>query len=269
MTNCFFVAVNYNSSFHTIKYLQSIVRLRRNNYKIKVLIVDNASSAEDIQILEDAVAGQPDIKLVRNKENIGYFRALNVGLSTLHDNNSIFIIGNNDIEFDDDFLVNLSAIEYGDNILVIAPNVITKDGFHQNPHCPERVSLFRRAGYWAYFSNYYVGQLLYWIMQKIKKPRSAQCEETWNERRIIYMGIGACYILTENYFRYFKELDDRIFLWGEEAILAGQVGSVGGKILYDPTIIVHHNESGSVAAIPSKQTYKITRQSYRIYSRYL
>ena len=83
------------------------------------------------------------------------------------------------------------------------------------------------------------------------------------------MGFGACYILTENFFKYFNVLDDRVFLWGEEALLAGQVASVGGKILYDPTIIVQHNESGSVAIIPSKQTYRITRQSYRIYSRYL
>ena len=265
----YFVAVNYNSSYHTIKYLNSITRLINHNHKVKVIIVDNASSIEDIKIIENTIIGRPNTELIRNKENIGYFRALNIGLSAIQDKNTLVIVGNNDIEFNEDLLLKLNNIEYEDDIFVIAPNIITRDGFHQNPHCVERLSIFRKSGYWIYFSNYYLGQLMFWIMQKIKKPRSVQREEYWNRRRVIHMGIGACYILTENYFKYFNALDDRIFLWGEEALLAGQVSSVGGKILYDPTIVVHHNESGSVAAIPSKQTYRITKQSHRIYSRYL
>jgi GT2 family glycosyltransferase len=265
----YFVAVNYNSSNHTIKYLDSITRLKKQDYNIEVIIVDNASSNEDLQIIETSILGRPNTRLLKNNENIGYFRALNIGLSAIQEKNTLIIVGNNDIEFHEDFLLNLNTIVYENDIFVIAPNIITRDGFHQNPHCAERLSIFRKTGYRLYFSNYYLGQLLFWITQKIKKPRSAQREEDWNYQRVIHMGFGACYILTENYFKYFNALDDRVFLWGEEALLAGQVTSVGGKILYDPTIIVQHKESGSVATIPSKQTYRITKQSHRTYSRYL
>jgi GT2 family glycosyltransferase len=180
----YFVAVNYNSSSHTIKYLDSITRLTKQNSKIEVIIVDNASSTEDLKILENNTVGRSTIELIKNEENIGYFRALNKGLSAIQEKNALVIVGNNDIEFNEDFLLKLNNIEYEDDIFVIAPNVITRDGFHQNPHCAERLSIFRKVGYRIYFSNYYLGQLLFWIMQKIKKPRSAQREKDWNYQKI-------------------------------------------------------------------------------------
>lgn len=268
--NCYFIAVNYNSSIHTIKYLDSIeILIKHDKSKIKIIIVDNASSLEDFKVIENNISMRTNIELIRNKENIGYFRALNVGLSIINEKEAFIVIGNNDIEFEKDFLVKLNKIHYEDEVLVIAPNVITKDGYHQNPHCLKRLSVFRKTGYKIYYLNYYLGQMIFWMVQKIKKPKSAQREEDWNRKRVIHMGIGACYILTENFFKYFTMLDNRIFLWGEEALLAGQVLSVHGKILYDPTIIVHHNENGSVAAIPSKQSFIIAKRSHKIYSKYL
>ena len=90
--------------------------------------------------------GRPNTRLIKNKENIGYFKALNSGLSAIQGKNTFIIVGNNDIQFHEDFLLNLDTIEYGNDIFVIAPNVITRDGFHQNPHCVERLSIFRKTG---------------------------------------------------------------------------------------------------------------------------
>lgn len=85
----------------------------------------------------------------------------------------------------------------------------------------------------------------------------------------IYSGIGACYILTENFFNHYSKLDDRVFMWGEEALLAGQVAAANGKMLYHPDLIVHHEENASVKNIPWRATYNITRESYKIYKDYL
>ncbi len=265
----YFVTVSYNNSNYTIKYLDSIERLKKQDYVVKVIIVDNASKMEDFRKIENDVLNRVNTKLIRNKDNLGYFKALNVGISTIQNNKALYIIGNNDIEFDENFLLKLNNIEYDDDVLVLAPNVITRDGFHQNPHLVNRVSKFRKTGYYIYFSNYYFGQLIYWIAQRFKKPRSTQPDKAWNCKKVIHMGIGACYVLTENFFKYYNVLDDRVFLWGEEALLAGQVTNVNGKILYDPSIVVYHNENSSVLAIPTKQAYRIAKQSYRIYSRYL
>lgn len=265
----YFIAVNYNGSYFTIKYIESIERLIQINLNLRIIIVDNASEMGDFIKIENYAKNKHNVKLIKNKENLGYFKALNVGISTIQDKRGIYIIGNNDLEFDKNFLIEINNIEYGDDILVIAPNVITRDGYHQNPHCLKRISTFRKAGYKIYFLNYHLGQCIYWIMQKYKKIKCVQQKYLWDRRQIVYMGIGACYILTENFFKFYNLIDDRIFLWGEEAMLAGQVSAVGGKILYDPNVIVHHYESGIVRSIPTRHVYRITKQSYKIYSRYL
>jgi len=83
------------------------------------------------------------------------------------------------------------------------------------------------------------------------------------------MAIGAVYILSRNFFKYFNKLWDKVFLYGEEAILASQIESVNGKIIYEPTLKCYHNESSTTSKIIYKEKYMIIQKSYRIYRKYL
>jgi GT2 family glycosyltransferase len=85
----------------------------------------------------------------------------------------------------------------------------------------------------------------------------------------IKRGIGACYVLTPRFFDHHKKLDDRVFLWGEEALLSNQVESVGGCTLYDPEIKITHCESASVRFIEKRARYEIVKASYKIYKKFL
>ena len=83
------------------------------------------------------------------------------------------------------------------------------------------------------------------------------------ESNYIHMGIGAIYILTEQFFEHFDELWDRVFLYGEEAVLAGQLASVKGRTFYYPNCIVYHKESLSTGKLPSKTKFKIYQESIK------
>ncbi len=266
-----FIAVNYNNSEHTINYIKSILTLDGlNNYE--VVIVDNASATLDFQALDDYCSelSNPYVHLIRNLSNNGYFPGLNVGLDFVGaENDSIAVVGNNDLTFKADFLTTVRQLNYDNQTFVIAPNVISADGRHQNPHYIKRVSRFRVFCYDLYFVNYYFGKFLFWTMQALKKYAIPIKNETWKEQQYIYMGIGACYILTEHFFRVYKNLDARVFLWGEEALLAGQISDAGGKTLYVPSLVIHHFENASVSKIPSLISYKITKESYKVYRKYL
>ncbi|MEN6414762.1 MAG: glycosyltransferase [Veillonellales bacterium] len=270
MKNYYFICVNFNNAHFTIKFVESINRLKINSGNIHIIIVDNDSTEEDYKNLVESFESVNNINLLRNKENVGYFKALNIGICSVDDkDNSFFIIGNNDIQFKDDFLIKLDQIVYNNDVLAIAPNIITANGYHQNPHCVTRVSTFRKMAYRLYFTNYYLGRFLYWLATKHKKIKGNKDNALYDKHCYIYMGIGASYVLTEHFFKFYTKLDDRVFLWGEEALLAGQLSAVGGKLLYNPNIIVYHAENSSVKKIPSRETYEITRKSYKIYSKYL
>jgi GT2 family glycosyltransferase len=273
MTDIHFIAVNFNSAEFTRKYIESIAGLDPSSFRARVTIVDNASNPEDREKLARACAGREDVRLVWNTENMGYFRALNVGIAGVdrpggETEGPLFVIGNNDLVFRHDFLTGLEKIRYDENTLVLAPDVVTSDGYHQNPHCRTRLSRLRKLGLRLYFLNYYFGKAIYWLRKRMNTYGGEKGQD-YRTAQYIHMGIGACYVLTDNFFRKIEKLDDRVFLYGEEALLSNQVHSRGGKILYDPGIVVFHAESKTVSKYPGREIYEISRESYKVYAPYL
>lgn len=267
-----FIAVNYNGSNFTIDYIRSINNLGiLESDEIRIIIVDNNSESKDLEKLEEYCISKKNVDLIKSNTNLGYFKGLNQGIKKVTvDNNTFLIIGNNDLTFDINFIVNLKKIEYDESVLVIAPNIITREGRKQNPHVISRVSSIEKFKARLYFSNYYVGQAFRLINQSIKRFRKKPTEIKNNYTQMkIKRGIGACYILTPNFTKNFDGLDDRVFMWGEEALLSNQVESDGGTTLYDPSIIVCHHESASVSSIQSKKRYYMIKESYKVYKKYL
>ena len=272
MIKFYFVAVNYNGSHFTREYIESINAIETNpEDSVNVIIIDNASNVEDKKKLATYEKQYTNLHIIWSLENEGYFKGLNKGIENIKkDKNTILIVGNNDLTFDKKFLVNFKKINYLEDILVIAPNIVTKEGRQQNPHVIKEVPKIEKIKAAIYNSNYYIGQTLRFINQSIKKVLNIRTPLKHNYGQMkIKRGIGACYILTPNFFDHFSMLDDRVFMWGEEALLSHQIESVGGFTLYDPTIKITHHESASVNSIRSKKKYYMVRESYKIYRKYL
>lgn len=268
----FFIAVNYNGSDFTREYIESINAIKFNaEDSVNVVIVDNNSNGDEKDKLATFDKRYSNLTILWSPHNVGYFKGLNKGIESIQkDENTILIVGNNDLTFDERFLVNLKKIDYPEDVLVIAPNIITKEGRQQNPHVVKEVSKIEKIKVAIYNSNYYLGQTLRFINQAIRKFRNkpVSLQNNYGQMKI-KRGIGACYVLTSKFFKHFTKIDDRVFMWGEEALLSNQIESVGGATLYDPTIIITHHESASVKSIQSKKKYHMVRESYKIYRKYL
>lgn len=273
-----FIAVNYNGSIHTENYLQSLQGMALpQEDSMEAVIVDNKSNDADLARVRDSVAQRPFARLIQQDQNPGYFKGLNAGIDTCQKNeDTLLIVGNNDLEFSPDFLIKLKDTSYDKNVLVIAPNIITLEGRRQNPHVVTKVPTLELVKARIYFTHYYVGLAGSIINRTIRamvrsaRPRK-QIRNQMPEfgRMKIKRGIGACYVLTPNFFQHHERLDDRIFLWGEEALLSHQVESVGGYTLYEPSVKVTHCESASVRFIEKRDRYEMVKASYKIYRKYL
>ena len=269
-----FVCVNYNGSPFTEQYLASIYALDNamatRSFVLSVLVVDNASSDEDKLLLGSIVGKYEFAKVIYSEVNLGYFPGLNLGLSSVNKSDYDYIVvGNNDLCFDRSFLSNLSLQEYSPDTLVVAPNVIASDSYSQNPHCIAKVSNVRKFLYMIYFTNYYFAVCLVGASRLWQKLRCGRRNKNASKSMYIHMGIGACYLLTPSFFRRLSMLPDSVFLYGEEALLAGQVLSVGGRTYYDSTLRVYHAESATLSRLPKRTTYEFTKKSYPIYRKYL
>lgn len=262
-----FICVNYNNSKVTLDYILNVMKIQYN-YDLKIIIVDNASQENDFNNLEKKINAlkYKNVILLKSHTNLGYFKGLNIGIKWALENgyNQYQIIGNNDLEFHSDFLVILKNLDLKANELVLAPDVITTNGIHENPHVINKMSFMRKLKYEIYFFNYYLAKIITKFYSAERKPKVFD-----SQRKYIHMGIGALYVLTPFFFNHFDELWDDVFLYGEEAILSGQILSVDGKILYEPLLKCNHMESLTTSKMETKYKYKVIQSSYRIYKKYL
>lgn len=267
------VTVNYNNSRYTVDYVHNILKLCIN-FNVEIVVVDNHSIETEYTILQE-LENVKNVHLVYSQSNIGYFKGLNLGLMTLQEGLDKFkytIVGNNDLKYYDGFFDELAKIKVAEDIFVLAPDIITIDGYHQNPHVRSRLGKLGLLKLKIYFSNYYVGTSLHLITEFFRRKIINKLRNNSNyspDKEFIYMGIGALYILTDSFFHKFKKLDDNVFLYGEEALLANQIASVNGKILYVPELKVLHFESISTSKLPSRGRYIMTKKSYKQYRKYL
>lgn len=259
-----FIAVNYNNSKLTKSYIESIALL--NFINCNVVIVDNNSEKNDVQELEVFCMNYPNLVLIKNENNIGYFPALNKGLDLIkRGTDDYVIIGNNDLTFQSDFLIKLDAISITEDVYIIAPNIISLDNDHQNPHIISKFNFIKKIYRTIYFSNFHIAIILQFIYSKIKYLNGSSDRKFHDKIMPILMGYGACYILTPYFFKHNTNLDAPVFLMGEEGILANQIMRSGGIILYHAELIVNHFDHSSIKKLPNKTLYKYSQISYRYY----
>jgi len=275
--NICFVTVNYNNSDITDNYLSSIRDLRNDNkIAITTIIVDNSTQADEKMKLVEIALRYDNTIIVNNEYNNGYFGGLNTGLDLVDKSvNDFVVVSNNDIRFEENLLLSLFKLEWPSKSTVIAPRIITTDGLNQNPHMPTKCSSLKKVGFSIYFTNYYLGTAFRTMIKTLKaisrnfiKPKT-KSQSDINLFQKIYAGHGSCYILMKDFFSSHDRLDDSVFLWGEEVLLANQVVLAGKDIIYCNQLTVFHDESSSSSKLLSKTAYDINRKSYRIYKNYL
>ena len=266
-----FVCTNFNNSSYTREAIRSLIDNEDHQYYI--VVVDNKSNDDDVASLREISLMFSCVHVIFNKDNIGYFRGLNVGIAYLrkmHSDIEWFVVGNNDLQFPSDFATRLAenAARLSAHA-VVSPDVITVDGHHQNPHVISEISTIREVIYDLYYSNYYLGLVIYKLATMFRPVSDRRDEEQWQVPRSIYQGHGSCYLIGPRFFEQFSELWAPTFLMSEEYFLSKQLSDVGQQVYYEPSIQVVHHWHASVSMLPSKQRWLFARDAHRVYRKFV
>lgn len=267
-----YICTNYNNTNYTALAVRSL--LRNPEHDVRVYVVDNASHQNERDELHNLAATMHGaVEIIDSPVNVGYFAGLNIGIKAARqgdDGVDWMIIGNNDLEFPADFCDCLERqrgvyCQYA----VIAPDIVTRDGEHQNPHVISSISKLREIFYDFYYANYYLGSLIYKAAKIFPRLTRRGDEREWRNARPIYQGHGSCYLLTPRFFSRFDGLWAPTFLMCEEFFLSLQLSNAGERVYYSPEISVVHQWHGSLQAMPSRQRWSIARNAHRQYRKYV
>ena len=117
------VILNYNGGDHTLECLRSIEALSDRRAVAEVIVVDNASTDGSDEKIRSAF---PEVRLIRNAENLGFSRGANIGAKLAAGEFVAFL--NNDMRVDPSWLRPLLDVMRDPAIACVGSVVRTWDG---------------------------------------------------------------------------------------------------------------------------------------------
>ena len=246
------VIVNYNDVDDTVKYVDTI-----SNYNVinRIVVVDNLSTTigafETLKKLENE-----KVKVIQSEKNGGYDYGNNVGvkyLDSLGEKYDYIIVSNPDISVSEEAIVNcINKLEKDDKIAVIAPRMFNKDDK------PIRRSSWKMRTFWL--DVVHSTRVLELLFYKVLRGGEYLEKDYQNEMLEVEAISGAFFIIKNKVLREIGLLDENVFLFYEEDILAKQIAERKYKVISLNTEKFIHFESQTIGK--TFNYYKKMRQLF-------
>ena len=240
-----FVVLHYCQPEVTIDCVESLLSLEGEK---EIVVVDNASPDGSGIVLQQKYETNNLVHVLLNKENLGFASGNNSGYKYAKeqlDPDIIVVMNNDTLIKDKNFITKLNDYKL-DQFHIIAPDILTFKGRHQNPYKYRAVT--KREVKKNYIRKclsllFYSVPLLY----KLKSFEDENVQKTYvNDRIENVVPHGSVVIFTrkwieiENFAFY-----PGTFMYFEEDLLFLYIQSKGYKTIYEPRLQVVHLEDMS------------------------
>lgn len=241
------VILNYKSYNVT---LDCLAKMEQLNLVDDIVVVDNNSPNESYQKLQAAQSGHR-WQLLQSRENRGYSAGNNIGIRYLmeHTDDDIIGIVNPDVSFDDNFLCQLrDAFALHDDYAVLTGVQHQKDGsVSDRSFWPELTRWTTiRSNLWLL--NKFANHKTEYNMHFVRETLSQAADTTLIEVPVVE---GCCFFIRRYVWEQIGLLDERMFLFFEEDILAHKVHQRGWKIGVLPQAPFLHDHSATIKSVYS------------------
>lgn len=265
-----FVVLNYKNYHETLACVASILAIPGNDYA--VVVVDNASPNESFDHLRTVYADHGKVTVLASGANGGYSFGNNCGITHLATRgiHKVFIATSDTLVVSLDILDQVSMLDQG-NVGVIGPRVKNLVGHMQNPML-ERVNA-------SYIINIFMPpvaamcrRIVYAVRGLFRGRKAApapviRADSGDVHPRNVYMIHGCFLYLSREYLRRCGPLDDALFMYGEEDLLAFNAYAHGLRTVYAPGIQVIHKDAMSTPKENNNQFFTVNSKKSMAYLR--
>ncbi len=246
------IIVNYNDAEDTKKYVNTISKYEIIN---RIVVVDNLSTTvgtfDKLKKLENE-----KVKVISSDKNGGYDYGNNFGvryLQSINEKYDYIIISNPDIEITETAIKHcLEVIDNDKRIGVIAPRMFDKE----NKPIRRSAWKMRTFGLDVIHST----RLLEMIFYKILRSGEYSTKEYEKELLEVEAISGAFFIIRSNVLEEINLLDENVFLFYEEDILAKKLKEKGYKTISLNSEKFIHFESQTIG-----KTYSYFKKKKELY----
>jgi GT2 family glycosyltransferase len=249
------IIVNYNSTDFLLSCLQSIYHTL-HKFSGKVFVQDN-SSEDDIDRVKVLYR---QVILSKNPVNLGYAKACNQALSESRAAYAV-LMNPDTLVLGDFFEYVLRYMEENSQVGILGPKIVNFDESVQGSarSFPTFLTgLFgRKSALTKWFPNNRFSR------QNVVTARSdgvTPIEVDWVS--------GACMVVRRRAIETVGPLDERFFLYWEDADWCKRMWEAGWKVVYYPQASIKHLVGGSSQRSPLRSTVEFHKSAYRLFAKH-
>lgn len=227
------VILNYNTYQETVDCVRSIKNHTKGNYKI--YIVDNNSTDCSGNKLKKKYDCEQNIEVIINKENRGYSAGNNIGIKkAILDEKDVVFIVNSDVELlNDAFSQMIQTLLSNDEFMMVGPSVINNKG--KESQLPRKKLDFK---------TFIIERHPFCDIPFFKKRANRKYPMNTREAFAFKGSVaGCCFGMRAEDFIGIDFLDENVFLYYEEDILAYKMEERNKMAVVDRKAKVWHKEN--------------------------
>ena len=233
------IIVNYNVKEFIVPCVHSIYEYLKGNYSFEIIIVDNNSKDGSKESIKYEF---PEIRLIENKQNSGFSKAVNQG-AKVSIGNYLFILNPDTLLIEDSLEVLLKEINKKNDFGAIGPALISRNGFIQNSvwRFPSLTS--------ACLSIFHLDPLNYFKNYK---------DKSFSKLSKVDSISGAAILISKKVFSIIEGFNEKLF-WMDDVDLCFRLNKLGYCTYFTPeTKIIHFSGKSS------EKNYKVATSNQLI-----
>lgn len=246
------IILNWKQPQLTVDTIESVLKIKNNNFKYQIILVDNGSPDQSLEIFKAKYQKNKSVKILETKSNLGYAGGNNFGIKyALKNKFDYLMLLNNDVLVDPNFLQNL--INQTTNYDLVGPKIYFAPGYeyhHDRYSKKERGKVIWSVGGKVDWNNIYGSNL------GIDEVDHGQFD--LKNEQIDFIS-GCCLMAKREVFQKLKGLDDQYFMYFEDVDFCQRAKLNNFKMAYIPESVIWHINSGSTKGPGDLQNYFITR----------
>jgi len=227
------IIVTWNSADEIVKCVNSVIKAL-NGISSELIIIDNNSSDDSFELVNKIKF--PELKTVRNSENLGYTKAVNQGIK-LSKGKYVLLLNPDTVLNDTSIKVMYDFLEANPSYGGCAPLMKNPDGSIQH-------SVRNFPTYWRMFCEF---SLLAYIFPKTKLFGSWKAKYMdYTKEQDIEQPMAAAFMVRMSLLAEIDNMDERFRMFFNDVDLCKKVYDSGFKIRLLPSSVITHEHGASI-----------------------
>ena len=249
------IVLNWKQPKLTIETVESILKTKQKNQTFHIYIIDNGSRDNSFEQFQKNFGKHKNVSILNTDSNLGYVGGNNFGINAaLKENFDWILLINNDVLVDENFLDEMiNACKKNTKIKILGPKIYFAPGHEYHKDRYKKNELGKVI--WS------VGGNIDWnniIGSNIGIDEVDHGQYNQTQYNLDFIS-GCCMLVKADLFKEIGLLDEKYFMYLEDADFCVRARNSGHQNAYIPSSVIWPINAGSSSSGSELHNYFLTR----------